>query len=225
MGERFKALLTRIGAHCSRRAIHRLNAAVNYLEVGRWLREFGADTSRRFDDRQELYEFIAGRIGDRRVLYLEFGVYRGETIRAWSRLLTHPDSKLHGFDSFEGLPADFNLTTRRGAFATSGEPPRVDDFRVGFSKGWFEDTLPRFEIEPGKLLVVHMDADLYASTIFVLRELKDALVPGSYLLFDEFSDRQHELRAFEEFLQESGFRFEFAGGDRALARVAFVRTG
>jgi hypothetical protein len=159
------------------------------------------------------------------VLYLEFGVYRGETIRAWSRLLTHPDSRLHGFDSFEGLPSDFNLTTRRGAFTTSGEPPRVDDPRVSFFKGWFEETLPRYEIEPGKQLVVHMDADLYASTIFVLRALKDALVPGSYLLFDEFSDRQHELRAFEEFLQESGFRFEFVAGDRALARVAFVRTG
>ena len=48
---------------------------------------------------------------------------------------------------------------------------------------------------------------------------------GSYLLFDEFSDRQHELRAFEEFLHESGFRFEFVAGDRALARVAFVRNG
>ena len=225
MGERFKALLTRAGAHCPRGAIHRLNAAVNYLEVGRWLREFGADTSRRFDDRLKLYDFIAGRIGTRPVLYLEFGVYRGETIRAWSRLLTHPDSILHGFDSFEGLPADFNLTTRRGAFTTSGEPPRVDDPRVAFFTGWFEQTLPVYDVEPSRLLVVHLDADLYASTIFVLRELKDALVPGSYLLFDEFSDRQHELRAFEEFLSESGFRFEFLAADRALARVAFVRTG
>ena len=43
-------------------------------------------------------------VQDQRVLYLEFGVFRGRTIRYWSRKLRHPETRLHGFDSFEGLP-------------------------------------------------------------------------------------------------------------------------
>lgn len=223
MADRFKELLTRVGARCSRRTLHRLGAAVNYLEAGRWLAEFGADTSRRFPDRLGLYDFIVERIGHRPVLYLEFGVYRGESLRYWSGKLAHPESRLVGFDSFFGLPADFNLTLRRGTFSTGGQPPAIDDPRVSLVQGRFEETLPGFVVEPGKVLVVHLDADLHASTSFVLRTLQGAIVPGSYLLFDEFSDRRHELRAFDEFLAESGQRYEFLAGDRTLARVAFER--
>ena len=223
MADRFKELLTRMGAWCSRRTVHRLGAALNYLEVGRWLGEFGADTSRRFPDRFRLYDFIVDRIGDRPVLYLEFGVYRGESLRYWAAKLAHPESRLVGFDSFEGLPEDFNLTLRRGAFSTGGEPPALDDPRVTLVKGRFEETLPSFVVEPGRTLVVHLDADLYSSTSFVLRTLGESIVPGSYVLFDEFADRRHELRAFAEFLAASGQRFEFLAGDRTLARVAFQR--
>jgi hypothetical protein len=223
LADRLKELLTRAGARCSRRTLHRLGAVVNYLEVGRWLAEFGADTSRRFPDRLRLYDFVIGRIGPRAVLYLEFGVYRGESLRYWSGKLEHPESTLVGFDSFLGLPADFNLTLPRGTFSTDGEPPVFADPRVRLVKGLFEETLPRFVPERGKVVVIHLDADLHSSTSFVLRTLQDAIVPGSYLLFDEFSDRGHEMRAFDEFLAESGQRYEFLAGDRTLARVAFQR--
>lgn len=51
------------------------------------------------------------------MLYLEFGVYKGESLRYWARELKHPDSKLHGFDSFEGLPKDFDVNGRYGKSA------------------------------------------------------------------------------------------------------------
>ena len=66
------------------RAIHRLNAVINYLEVGRWMAAQGFDTSRRVLDRRETYEKIAEAVGDVPVLYLEFGVHQGESIRSWS---------------------------------------------------------------------------------------------------------------------------------------------
>jgi len=48
---------------------------------------------------------------------------------------------------------------------------------------------------------------------------------GTCLLFDEFSDRLHELRAFEEFwAARPGWDFRLVGCDRILARVAFERT-
>lgn len=223
MGDWFKELLTRVGARCRPGLIHRLNATLNYLEVGRWMRQVGADVSNRCRDREELYDWLAERIADQEVLYLEFGVFRGETMRYWSGQLQHPNSRLHGFDSFEGLPSAWNWNPR-GTFSTAGKTPRIDDPRVSFFPGLFQDTLPGYVVEPGRLLLVNMDADLYTSTLFVLRTLQDALVPGSYLLFDEFSDRNHEMRAFSEFVEETSMKFELLRADRTLAHVLFRRV-
>ncbi len=225
IGRGFKRLLTRIGARLSARTIHRLNAAINYLEVGRWMAAQGFDTSQRVLDRRETFAKIAGELGDVRVLYLEFGVHRGASMRMWSELLTHPESRLHGFDSFEGLPEDWTLHDGKGTFSTDGQAPVLADPRVTFVPGWFEATLPGHELPAHDRLVVHLDADLYSSTKTVLAALERHIVPGTYLLFDEFSDRLHELRAFDEFLRmHPGWRFRVVGVDAILARVAFERV-
>ena len=225
VGRGFKRLLTRVGARLSARAIHRLNAAINYLEVGRWMAAHGFDTSRRVLDRRETFVKIAEAIGDAPMLYLEFGVHRGESIRMWSELLTHTDTKLVGFDSFEGLPEDWTAIDGKGTFSTGGQAPVLADRRVKFVPGWFDATLPGFEVPPHKRLIVHLDADLYSSTKTVLDALERHIVVGTYLLFDEFSDRLHELRAFDEFLRlHPGWRFRLVGADAILARVAFERV-
>jgi hypothetical protein len=225
MGRLFKKLLTRVGAHVSGRTIHRLNAALNYLEVGRWMAAHGHDTSRRFPDRRQIYEKIAGVVGDERVLYLEFGVHRGESMRIWSELLRHPEAALVGFDSFEGLPEDWTAIDGKGTFSTGGQAPVLEDSRVRFVPGWFDATLPGFVVPAHDRLVLHLDADLYSSTRTVLTALERHIVPGSYVLFDEFSDRLHELRAFDEFLRaHPDWTFRLVGTDEILARVAFERV-
>ncbi|MBK7824530.1 TylF/MycF/NovP-related O-methyltransferase [Nannocystis sp.] len=221
----FKTWLTRIGAHVSARAIHRVNAALNYLEVGRWMAAQGFDTSRRVIDRHEIYAQIASELGEQRVLYLEFGVHRGESMRMWSQLLRHPDSQLHGFDSFEGLPEDWTVIDGKGTFSTGGAEPVLSDRRVRFFRGWFADTLPGYTPPAHERLVLHLDADLYSSTKTVLDALEREIVPGSFVLFDEFSDRLHELRAFDEFLRaHPQWRFRLVAADQILARVAFERV-
>lgn len=222
---RFKELLTRVGARLSPRAIHNLNAALNYLEVGRWMQARGFDTSRRAGHRFEIYEQVARELGDAAVLYLEFGVHRGESIARWASLLPGRSCRFFGFDSFEGLPEDWTVEDRKGTFSTGGAPPAIDDARVSFIKGWFEDTLPGFAPPPHARLVLHFDADLYSSTRTALLAFEPYMSVGTYLLFDEFSDRLHELRAFEEFwAARPGWRFRLVGCDRILARVAFERT-
>jgi hypothetical protein len=221
---RLKEALTRIGSRLSQRAIHNLNAAINYLEVGRWMTARGFDTSRRVGHRFEIYEAIARSLGGARVLYLEFGVHRGESIARWATLLRGPDCRLVGFDSFEGLPEDWNLADRRGTFSTGGEAPRIDDPRVSFIKGWFEDTLSCFTVPAHERLVLHLDADLYSSTRTVLLAMEPHMSVGTFLIFDEFADRNHELRAFEEFwAARPEWEFRLVGCDRILARVAFER--
>lgn len=223
MQRALKSALTRVGERCSARTIHRLNAIVNYLEVGRWMRAHGFETGPRFDTREEIFELIAADVADEPVLYLEFGVFEGASMRTWARLLRHERSHLHGFDSFQGLPESWSLNEDRGHFARGGEPPHIDDPRVRFFVGWFADTLPAYEPPAHERLVVNVDADLHGSAALALKTVEPLLEPGAYLYFDELNDRAHELRAFDEFLDRTGMRFRVVGASPELAHVAFRR--
>ena len=213
--------LTRIGAHLTSTHIGRLDSVVNYLEAGRWLNEKGFEAKPRYATREDLYKAIAERIRHEQVVYLEFGVYKGKSLKEWSKLLNHPRNKLFGFDSFEGLPEQWNRTNSIGAFSLHGNVPVFDDSRIVLHKGWFEETLPRFVVPPHERLVINLDADLYSSSLLVLRRLRSEIRPGTILIFDEFVDRNHELKAFDEFLTESALRFRFLACTKNLVQVAF----
>jgi Macrocin-O-methyltransferase (TylF) len=217
--------LTSVGAHCSPLFVHRLDAVVGYLEVGRWMHERGFPIPHRYPTNQQVWEAVAPELRDEKVLYMEFGVWKGESIRAWAKLLRHPDSMLHGFDSFEGLPTNFTPAMRAGHFSTGGQLPVVDDPRVSFFKGWFDDTLPRYKW-PSEYdrLVVNIDADLYTSTAYVLDFVADRIVAGTLIYFDEFNDHDHELRAFSDFLDKTGMTFRVRAARSELGSIIFERT-
>lgn len=219
----FRYLLTKLGSAVSARTIHRLNAIVNYLEVGRWMGAHGFGRVPRLATRYALFDYVAGRLADHTVLYVEFGVYQGESIKYWSNLLKNRDARLIGFDSFEGLPENWCRDHGEGTFSTDGRPPAVPDQRVSFVKGWFDETLPGHRFPDADCLVLHLDADLYSSTRTVLHHMKERIRPGAILIFDEFSNRDHELRAFDEYLRETGSLFRAIGATRGLCQVAFER--
>jgi hypothetical protein len=175
-------------------------------------------------DRNEIFDLIGRDVGDAEVLYLEFGVYQGESMRYWSSLLKNSRSILHGFDSFEGLPEHWGNDYPKGRFSTGGKLPQIPDGRVRFFKGWFNETLPRYSLPAHERLVINMDADLYTSTKYVLEALGDRIEIGAWLYFDEFSDWQHEFRAFREFVQDTGMRFRAVAECDALYRIAFQRV-
>jgi hypothetical protein len=60
---------------------------------------------------------------------------------------------------------------------------------------------------------MHVDCDLYSSTRTVLDLTGDRLAPDAVLVFDEFFNypgwRQHEFRAWTEFLASSGRSVEY----------------
>jgi macrocin-O-methyltransferase TylF-like protien len=223
MPNQVKNLLARAGSHLSDRTIHNLNAGVNYLAAGRWMRKNGFSPAHIFQRKEQFWDLIGQRIGDRRVLYLEFGVWRGAATRYVAKQLRHPQAMLYGFDSFEGLPEKWNLGAEAGCFSTAGEMPVIDDVRVSFRKGWFQNTLPQFRCPEHENLVVNLDADLYSSTIFVLNQLREVIAPGAYLFFDEFSDRHHEMRAFDEFLSATSMKFQLLAATPSFEKVLFLR--
>jgi hypothetical protein len=223
----FKKALTNIGARLSEHRLHRIQMVANYMKLGRWMQENNFTFPKRVKDRELVFADIARRIQNERVLYLEFGVYQGESMRYWSNMLKNPESRLHGFDSFEGLPEDFCVGGGyvKGRFYTGGIPPIIEDPRVKFFKGWFEETLPHYTLPDHDVLVICLDADLYSSTIYVLRTLRRWISKGTFIYFDEMSRPEHEPKAFKEFMDESGLTFLPICADQSLNRAFFECNG
>lgn len=160
--------------------------------------------------RRNLWKRTLDRIDSPDILLLEFGVWKGDSMREFVRLNTSERSKFYGFDSFEGLPEAWRGTST-ARFDVSGGVPKIEDPRVTFVKGWFQDTLPllldQLERESdGRAMVVHFDADLYSSTLFLLFVL-GARFYQYHFIFDEFSG--HETRALFNFIQATGAVAEF----------------
>jgi hypothetical protein len=214
-----KHALTIIGRFISPSQIKQFNAALNYLSVGRYLAN---DRFPLVPNRDEVFNKMAHEVANKRVLYLEFGVFQGDVTRHWSKLLTNPESHLHGFDSFEGLPESWPGTNRdKGHFSTNGNIPEIADPRVKFFKGWFEQTLPTYEPPEHDVLVVNLDADLYSSTAYVLSHISPLIKAGTLIYFDEFNHRDHELRAFDEFRNKCKLRFSPFVASTTLEHIAF----
>jgi hypothetical protein len=186
--------------------------ALNWLfRYGEWFKENACNEV--FATREEMYAYTQNTlIGDLPIDYLEFGVYKGDSIRNWAGLNRDPRSRFVGFDSFEGLPEDWKghqVTMPKGSFDTGGTIPVVDDTRVGFVKGYFQNTLPGFlkGFTPENRLVLHCDADLYSSTLYMLTNLDRIITPGTLLIFDEFSLVLHEFKAFIEYTRSFQRRY------------------
>jgi hypothetical protein len=206
--------LVAIGGRLSPVTITRCANALGGLEQGRWL----ADARWRvpnLPDRFSVFGEALRRVHGSQPLYLEFGVYRGRTLRYWASKLTAPSARFVGFDSFQGLPEDWQANAHAGSFSV-GEPPAIDDPRVSFEVGWFDETLRSYEPPSHDQLIVNLDCDLYSSTRCVLEWLTPRLQPGDLVYFDDLFNRDHQWRALREWLDGAG---------RVAVPVAMARWG
>jgi hypothetical protein len=151
-------------------------------------------------------------------LWLEFGVASGNTINYISKFT---DKYVFGFDSFEGLPEKWRDGFDKGTFSRNGNLPQVNS-NVKLIKGWFDETLPLFvnnfkNSTKNKISFIHMDADLYSSTKYILDTLKDHIDKDCIIVFDEllnypgFDGDKGELKAFYEFITENKVDYEWIG--------------
>ncbi len=157
-------------------------------------------------------------------LFLEFGVASGRTINHLA--LNTPQAHFYGFDSFDGLPEAWRSGFDKGAFAQARLPAVPPN--VTLIKGWFDETLPAFlHDRPGvPLSLLHIDCDLYSSTRTIFANLRDRIVPGTVIVFDEYWNypgwRDHEFKAFEELLAETGIRARPFGFVPSHQQAGFV---
>ena len=143
--------------------------------------------------------------------WMEFGVRGGDTIR-WL-LEKRPDQSIHGFDSWEGLPEEWNTGGKNYPAGAMAVPMPVFKDNVQLHQGWFDRTLEPWKMDNnGTVAYLHIDSDLYSSAVYVLNTLNDRIVPGTIIVFDELCNFRlsgkmnnwpiHEWRALCEWLEQ-----------------------
>ena len=155
-------------------------------------------------------------------VFFEFGCHSGRTFSAAlsaSKFLRF-EIENFAFDSFEGLPETSKNVD--GIFRTGTFYTKKEDFvktvknRTGILlqddqlvQGYYEKSLTDKLKErlPKSVGFVHIDVDLYSSTVTVLDFLKTFLVPGTVILFDDWycfsaGKEMGERKALNEFLKK-----------------------
>jgi hypothetical protein len=176
---------------------------------------------------------------------IECGVFRGSTVLGVAHRLAmcgRRDVNLIGCDSFQGFPepspedaledGTFHKTTLRGVYSdTSYEGLCSRIAALGYEqniklvKGFFKDTLPRLANESFRL--VHLDCDLYESYVTCLNFLYPRLIPGGYMVFDEYdlaaAAYPGAQKAIDQFLADKPEKLQ-RFGEGAHARCYIVKS-
>lgn len=157
-----------------------------------------------YSRRLKLYEYLLKeeQLENNPITYLEFGVATGVSFRWWAERNKHPESRFHGFDTFTGLPEDWG-PYKAGDMSSNNQVPDIADSRVKFYTGLFQQTLPPFlkTFDNSRRKLIHMDADLYSSTLFVLTSIAPFLSKGDVIMFDEYAVPTHEFLALKNFTE------------------------
>ena len=143
---------------------------------------------------------------------LDLGVYKGGSTRSLASIF--PDHTIHGFDSFEGLPEDWTHVLKGDFGDISGKLPDMPS-NVKLYKGWFDDTLPVW-LESHRDLpisLLRVDCDIYSSTKTIFEVLEPLITANTWIVFDELMGyrgwKEHEYKAFMEFIDRTGFDYEY----------------
>jgi len=201
----------------------------DYLESGHEAKNRAEDAETMLGTRQldhmqrSIMDVLARNVpGD----LLEAGVWRGGmTIFMRAALAAYGcrDRKVWVADSFAGLPdidrRHDRFAWKQGDMAVSLDQVKENfarysllDGQVEFLKGYFAETLAAAPVR--QLAILRADADLYSSTLDILRHLYGRLSTGGYAIFDDYRNLPDCRRAVDEFRQEMGIREEIQPIDR-----------
>lgn len=143
--------------------------------------------------------------------------------------------ELHLFDSFEGIPepdaavdgaAAIEFAKQAGGGTGGALKPLADQYggvgtldvcqklingTLGYPKehthyhvGWFQDTVPI--ADTGPIAILRLDGDWYASTKVCLEHLYDRVVPGGFVILDDYKAYEGCELAVREFTEARGIR-------------------
>lgn len=147
----------------------------------------------------------------------EVGVYRGQSAKVICE--AKGERTLHLFDTFEGLPdpSATDAAFRKGQYECSEE--RVRDYlsscsNLHFYKGRFPETGER--VKQKKFSFVHLDVDLYESTLASLRFFYPRMQRGAILISHDYVGVPPVRKAFDEYFSNSNQPVLELPGDQCL---------
>jgi hypothetical protein len=130
---------------------------------------------------------------------VECGSYKGGTgiLMALALRQLGIRKQIHLFDSFQGLPEPHQSKDSgyaKGSFASDYDALAARIAELGLSgeitlhRGWFADTVPPFLNTNSKVSLLHIDCDLYASTMDSFPPLYARVPMGGAVVLDDFND-------------------------------------
>lgn len=146
----------------------------------------------------------------------EAGVYMGAT--AAVMLSASEGKQIHFFDTFDGLPGSENQF-KQGEWNARIEAVRINltrwSDRIEFHPGFFPESARG--LEHLVFSFVHLDLDLYQSTIDALHWFWPRLTPGGAFLSHDYPLSAGVVRAFHEFFADQSIPFFPLSGQQVLA--------
>jgi len=177
-----------------------------------------------YTKRESLFKhIIATQQLDSAIDYLEFGVSKGSSFKWWVNYIKHPQARFYGFDTFTGLPEAWG-NFKKGDFSSGNQMPEIEGQRHWFFQGLFQQTLLKFlsTYKAEKRKVIHMDADIYSATLYVLTLITPYLKSGDIIFFDEFNVPMHEFKAFTEWVSSFYIDYEVLGSVNNFYQTAIM---
>ena len=214
--------------------INPLSFIANFLSLTKWISKQPVkgiykdafSLIRNYNHRYDLYQYVIENkeLQNVEIVYIELGVCNGYSFQWWMKNNHNPQSIFLGFDTFEGLPEKW------GVFFKSGDMnspiPELADQRGKLIKGLFQDTLVPFLSNniniKSKRKVIHLDADLFSSTLFSLSVLYPYLQKGDIIFFDEFNVPNHEFLAYKIFTESFYVNLELLGYVNNFYQTSFI---
>lgn len=140
-----------------------------------------------------ILKFFLGKIPKGAIV--EFGSYKGGNALFMAMVCAelHPDTIIHCFDTFEGMPetdpekdahnagdfGDADFGTLQQIIKNSGLT------NIELHKGLFQDTAPQALPKIGPIALNHIDCDIYSSLAYSYEATKAHMVEGGYWVIDD----------------------------------------
>lgn len=180
--------------------------------------------------------------------FAECGVWKGGCVAIMGYVAKQAKNgrKTWLFDSFEGLPEptkeDGEVAKSYSGNRNSGklqsvekcvgpledvkkiffEVLKIQPQHVVIKQGWFQNTLPSARNEIGPIAILRLDGDWYESTKVCLENLYENMVPGGYVIIDDYGHWEGAKKAVQEFFAEKNIKPELVKID--YTGVYFKKT-
>jgi len=200
--------------------IHRFNWGIDFIILNNLWRKYQNHTminKRRYIDNLALARFYVKKHKLHDYSIIECGTWRGGV--SFGLVDACPKvSEFHFFDSYEGLPdaGEFdgdkaineqnsdelwhnNNSADYDSFMSDIKKFQLSNRNITVHKGWFDDTLPKFTSDRD-IGILRLDGDWYDSTMSILNNLFDRVVPGGLILIDDYYDWEGCSKAIHDFL-------------------------